>query len=155
MSFGSYGRGHFINENGWVACHGDYAPDATTKKTERIFVYNINTAARIVDELSMGSSKIRVTGISNDNVVVGYGKDVTGAYFGFVWDEVNGIRKINDLMAPTLGLDALYGYGISDDGKLLILNRSDNLLYVLVPEPATLGLLAVGACTVLARRRRK
>ena len=95
---------------------------------------------------------------------------VTGTHedtVAFIWDSAHGTRSLQDVLTAEYGLD-LSGWTLRcagelahDDTKLIgIAGYGNNLTtgyleaWVVVPEPATLGLLVVGALGLLRRRRR-
>ena len=107
-------------------------------------------------------------GISADGFLVyGYGTSDLGQE-GFIWDSVNGMRRVADVLTaggPDLtGWSILSGAtGASADGRFLTGYGTHNgnveacladLDYAPVPEPGSLGPLALAAAFGLGRRRR-
>jgi len=95
---------------------------------------------------------------ADGNIIVGWGHIVDSHLSeAFIWDEVNGIRNLTNLLENEYGLD-LMGWrlrdasGISDDGKTIIgwAERIDGAFHeqgyyiVTIPEPSTLLFLSGG-----------
>ncbi len=108
-------------------------------------------------------------GVSGDGgVIVGHGREGLGPGRAFIWDAQNGMRDLKTVLQDVHGLD-LAGWtlrqanDISADGRVIVgygVNPSgDTEAWVaVIPEPATLGLLAAGAAVAMVqagRRRRR
>jgi len=105
-------------------------------------------------ELDDGTSVIytSASAINNRGEVVG-----NSAGWAFIWDETNGMRKLNDLLPLDSGWDLLYANDINDNGW--IVGQGRNLAgelhgYLLVPEPASATLLLLGLSGLVWRRKR-
>jgi len=113
-------------------------------------------------DLPGGAFLSRALAVTPDgSIVVGYGTSDLGTQ-AFIWDAENGMRILQDVL-ESYGLD-LAGWtlqnasGISSDGLVLVgqgTNPSGDMeaWRAVVPEPATLTLLAFGGLAVLRRRR--
>jgi uncharacterized membrane protein len=79
----------------------------------------------------------------------------TSSGFAFLWNKQEGMRNLNDLIDPSLGIALTYARDISDNGSIIawgVDSMGNKGSYLLTPEPATLLLLGLGA--VIAARRR-
>ncbi len=96
---------------------------------------------------------------ANGSVAVGY--TTIGGESAFVWDAVNGMRLVQDVVATELGLD-LTGWtlkqatGISADGRTIVghgINPggSSEAWIAFIPEPSTTLLLACGLLLSFSR----
>jgi probable HAF family extracellular repeat protein len=116
------------------------------------------------------------TGASYDgSVIVGWmpsGDDYTQYNAPFIWDAQHGMRNLENMLRNDYNLDLgsyrlIRALGISDDGKTIIgygygpdssgpwstsPNNYEEAFIVTIPEPATIGLLALGG--LLLRKRR-
>ena len=88
--------------------------------------------------------------------------DILGNSEGFIWDESNGMRVLQEMLVNDLGLDlsgwaGLSPTGISDDGLTIVgtginPNGDTEAFIATVPEPGTLALFAIGVSALLRRR---
>lgn len=104
------------------------------------------------------------TDVSADgSVVVGLADGGKG-FDAFVWDEAHGMRDLQVVLAEDLALD-LTGWdlwtaeGVSDDGLVIVGHGTnpdghDEAFIAVLPEPATMIVMALGGLAVLRRRRR-
>jgi len=102
-------------------------------------------------------------GVSGDGSIV-VGVHSMPGQVAYIWDEAHGMRILQDVLEDDYGLD-LTGWSlkeakaISADGRTIVgygvnpLGRDEGWVVVL-PEPATLSLLAAGLSALLMRRRR-
>lgn len=98
-------------------------------------------------------------------LVVGQSKVASGHHRAFIWNQLNGMRNLHDVLADDLGLDftgwilgeardisadgaVIAGFGTNPDGF-------NEALVATIPEPATLSLLALGGLLVAKRRRQQ
>ena len=117
------------------------------------------------------ADRIYPTAINNNGLVVGYQYDSTGSgdgrAHGFLWDINNpsvvvdlhdaSVTDISDITGLSGFGNALihHPYDINDDGVIVARTQAGGYLIVLVPEPATLGVLLVGGLLALLRGRRR
>ena len=117
-------------------------------------------------DLSGGAFCSNAWDVSADgSIIVGEGTTSTTALGNeaFIWDASNGIQNLKDVLVNNHGLD-LTGWtlatatGISADGLTIVGFGSNPDGYTEawiaeIPEPATISLMAVGALTMLRRRK--
>ncbi len=108
-----------------------------------------------------GAYSSKANGVSADgSIVVGYFYD--GDVKAFIWDSINGMRDIADILAAE-GID-MTGWeldgasAVSADGRFIVGTgynpAGDREAWIAeIPEPATLSLLGVGFFALLRRRR--
>ncbi|KKL72756.1 hypothetical protein LCGC14_2081740 [marine sediment metagenome] len=104
---------------------------------------------------------------ANGEVVVGRSADESSGA-PFLWDSVNGLRDLTDILTDAgvdlSDWDLLSAEAISGDsyetgyfiaGSAFNTDGTQKAFLALVPEPATLMLLSVGAVAALGRRRKR
>lgn len=101
----------------------------------------------------LGSGFGSATAINNQGVTVG-----TDSGKAFVWSLTMGMKDLNTLINPGLGITLTQGISINDYGNIVArginsLNEEHTYLLV-VPEPSTLLLLGLG-CMLLRRKTYK
>jgi probable HAF family extracellular repeat protein len=100
---------------------------------------------------------------ADGSIVVGLARVADNTYTAFIWNAVDGMRDLKSVLTDDYGLD-LTGWelrtatAISDDGRVIVgsgLNPDGRLeaWKATIPEPATLGMLALGGLAMLRRRR--
>ena len=138
----SYASG--INDSGQIAVYRLYGG------VWQSFVENANGSNTQIIKPG-GAYGIIATAINNSGVVVG-SYDNSSGRFGFVWDSVNGTQTLAEMAGWTN-----YEFnGISDTGYIVGqgINPSGQLAaFVIVPEPATIGLLCLGGLALIRRKR--
>ncbi len=86
--------------------------------------------------------------INETGVIVGY-SDVSGIFgsHAFIWDEERGMRDLNELIEPTLGIELYGARDINNNGWILADAQYTGHIFLLtpVPEPGTVTLLLTGA----------
>jgi len=131
---------------------------------EEAFVWTPQTGAMVgLGDFEGGGMYSRAFAITPDgSTIVGRGSSYIGEE-AFIYDTEHGMRKFRDVLTSEYGLD-LNGWilrdasGISDDGTVLVgygLNPAGDTeaWMAVIPEPATLSLLGVGALAMLRRRK--
>ena len=78
---------------------------------------------------------------------------------GFVWDSVNGLRDLNDVVENELGIDLgsvvlTEAWSVSADNRIIAGQRAGGSFILVIPEPSTALLLAFGLVGIAAIRRR-
>jgi probable HAF family extracellular repeat protein len=116
-------------------------------------------------DLAGGTFNSRAQGVSADgSVVVGFGTSASGSV-AFIWDAVNGMRSLQDVLVNDYGLD-LTGWllgsavGISADGTSIVgygtHNGQTEAWLAVLPEPGTGVLVGVtGLLGLVGRRSRR
>lgn len=117
-----------------------------------------------IGDLAGGVFRSEALGVSADgSVIVGAGFDENGVQ-AMVWDEVNQMRSIRDILTTNnidlTGWQLQQAIGVSNDGTIIV-GRGINPaglseswvvdLSVVVPEPTSVVLLAVGMAAILRR----
>lgn len=112
--------------------------------------------------LSGGGRRSEALAVSGTgDFVVGFSGDFSSR-LAFLWDPTNGMRNLKDVLQSDYGLN-LGGWtlseavGISLDGQTIVGNGKNPAGYsegwiATLPEPGTIGLLAVGSLWVIRRR---
>ena len=118
-------------------------------------------------DLSGGDHYSEATAVSADgSVVVGYGRHSSGFDEAFIWDAVNGMRDLRELLvmngADLTGWQNLHVVDISADGQTVVglghhANGSREAWIATVPEPATgtIGAIAAAFFWLTKRRHRR
>ena len=99
---------------------------------------------------------------ADGSVIVGSSVTVGSVEEAFIWDELNGMQNLKDVLTNDYGLD-LTGWtlqgarGISDDGLTIVgvgssLNGTEAWIAT-IPEPASMTLLLIGGAVLLRRRK--
>jgi uncharacterized membrane protein len=99
--------------------------------------------------------------VSDAGVVVGFGQQAAGDT-AFIWDAVNGMRPLAQVLEDEYGFD-LTGWRLIDatditaDGRTIVgrgiaPNGTTQAWIAFLPEPGSLGLLALGFAGLAARR---
>ncbi|HUU92280.1 MAG TPA: PEP-CTERM sorting domain-containing protein [Phycisphaerae bacterium] len=108
----------------------------------------------------------RAQGVSADGSrVVGYVQsDSTDEQRAMLWDEQHGIRIIKEVLENDIGIDMTgwrltQAWGVSDNGPTIVgigwnPQGQQEAWRAVLPEPATLALVALGAAALVRRRRR-
>ena len=124
-------------------------------------VYDYNTGLSTLIPFLPGKDRIATRSINNSGVVIGeqyLSTNESGSREAFIWDAANGVRNLNDPSVvdnlPNPAVDYIVWAGqISDNGAIVGVTWLGKLAVVVVPEPATIGLLLAGGLALLRRRR--
>ena len=126
------------------------------------------TGMQALGDLSGGQFWSKAYDVSGDGSVA-VGQSATDGLIGlsaFIWDETHGMRNLQDVLSINYGLDfgtfiLTEATAISDNGTVLAgigryesQHTGPNIAWIaIIPEPATLGLLAIGGVAVIRRKR--
>jgi len=154
-NLGTFGRGSYagdINDDGQVVGYSAYLEGMS-----HAFLWE---GGSMMDIDTLGCARSAAEAINNLGQVVGrarvsVGLEVVGGEFAFLWDEANGMRDLNDLVAET-AWNIVWARDISNNGCILAQARDSNkqtatLLLTPVPEPSVLGMLLVLFVAVVGR----
>ena len=122
----------------------------------RAFLWDADTdIMQNLGDLPGGPDLSIARAINNRGQVVGDSHAAVGQR-AFLWDADNGMRNIDDLVDDSAaGWELKYAYGINDLGHIVGYGQTpggEHHAFVLLPEPATLSLLAVAGLAMLRRR---
>lgn len=134
--------------------------------SQSAFRWTQGTGMIELSHLAGGPRDGQATGVSADGQrIVGWCSTLNnGSPVAVVWDPQGSVRRLQDILTLDYGMD-LTGWtlkqatGISDDGGVIVgwgldpAGKEEAFVAVL-PEPATLSLLALGALAVLRKRRK-
>ena len=98
-----------------------------------------------------GATHMNARDINNAGVVVG-SIDLPSGRTGFMWDSVNGTQVLPEFSSWS----ACEFYGISDTGYITGYGTNPSGVkvgFVVVPEPATIGLLCLGGLALIRRKK--
>ena len=130
---------------------------------EQAFRWSEATGMVGLGYLPGGLSRSEPLGVSADgSTIVGWARSATFAQEAFIWDAGHGMQRLKDVLESSHELDLsgwrlLQAYGVSDDGQTIVGTSLDPQGYYQgfvahIPEPATLGLIALAA--MLLKRQR-
>jgi len=102
----------------------------------------------------LGTTQSGGSGINENGDIVG-GKIVSGVWHAFLWKDST-MTDLNTLIDPLSGWVLNYAEDINDSGWIVGYGTFEGSThaFLLIPEPATLSLLALGGVAALLRKRR-
>ncbi|MFQ6047968.1 MAG: PEP-CTERM sorting domain-containing protein, partial [Phycisphaerae bacterium] len=148
---GPIAQANAINDNGQVV--GD---SLTPTWDKHAFFYGGDGGMQDIGTL--GGSDSLAYDINELAEVVGTSAVNGSELHAFVWSQAGGIQDLNDLIDPASGWVLEAAYGINDDGWIVGVGTNaagQRHGFLLVPDPATLSLLAVGMGVCLGGWRRR
>jgi probable HAF family extracellular repeat protein len=145
-----------INNNGqivgwvWVS----YRP-----VTQRATVFDPTGGGNNIDLGTLGGTNSCAWSINDNGQIIGWADDGSGNMKAALFDPTGGGNNIdlNTLIDPSLGWTLKAAFSINDNGWTVgrgINPAGFERAYLLIPEPATLSILAAGALFLLRKRQR-
>lgn len=150
-----------ISADGTVVIGVAYIP-VSGSLTTKSFRWDTTRGVFFLDDIEDPSQQVLATDVSADgSIIVGSGFGTAGVQGAAIWDEANGWREL-DVVLATLGVD-LTGWGlsyaraISADGRVIVgegRNPNGDLeaWVAVIPEPGTALLFGMGLAGLSARR---
>jgi probable HAF family extracellular repeat protein len=112
----------------------------------------------MLDLGTLGGNESAAFDVNDNGWIVGKSKTLTGDWAGFVYKD-SVMYDLNTWLGPSLldGWTISEAVAINENGQIAAngtKNGSSSALFITIPEPSALSLLAVGLGVVLRRRRR-
>ena len=147
---GSYSYPYSINDNGQIV--GRSMQPHSDISTLRA-VYWGSPSNNMIYMGRLGSGYGYARSINNQGIAVGYDSGKA-----FVWSLQMGMKDLNTLIDPDLGITLTNAMSINDNGNILAwgtnsLNEEHTYLLV-VPEPSTMFLILIGISIIRAKHRK-
>jgi len=150
-----------VSRDGSVICGSSSSAPSSTEA----FRWTESGGMVGLGDLPGGDFESSAYGVSGDGrTVVGMSYTDNGPE-AFVWDELNGMEELANVLTDRYGLDLSgwsldYARAISDDGSTIVgfgVNPSGRgeAWVVVIPEPTALALVGLGAAVLLIARRRR
>jgi len=128
-----------------------------TDETQLAFVTDSGGTVQMLP--TFGVDHAYALAINDDGEVVGAAELPTGVQSGFIWDAVNGLRDLNDLIDSGSGWEVGSGLDINESGQIFAIghnvldDRHVAIVLTPIPEPGSVFVMTLIALALASVRR--